>query len=172
MALAKHEIQEFNHIRFYLLPTGYYMADAIKHGKCLYMHRHVWEFYNGNIPNGYNIHHLDEDKRNNRINNLKLIEHSEHVGLHSREWHANNPEKSKEMMNSLRAKAREWSKTDEGISAQKQSGIDSWKNQHKTILICTWCDKEYEGYANRVKTGACSKSCYHKYYRAKKKQQN
>ena len=41
--------------------TGYYLNSTIEKR----MHRYVWEFYNGPIPKGYDIHHKDEDKANN-----------------------------------------------------------------------------------------------------------
>ena len=39
--------------------------------KLLSLHRMVWTCYNGEIPDGYDIHHIDFDKNNNDI--------SEHV---------------------------------------------------------------------------------------------
>ena len=41
------------------------------HGK--YLHRAVWEFYNGKIPIGYVIHHKDGNPENNDIENLQLM---------------------------------------------------------------------------------------------------
>ncbi len=44
--------------------------------------RWVWEKHNGPIPDGYDIHHKDENKENDKIENLELRESYEH-----REWH-------------------------------------------------------------------------------------
>ena len=38
-----------------------------------YIHRLVWETYNGTIPEGYQINHKDLDKTNNHIDNLELV---------------------------------------------------------------------------------------------------
>ena len=46
------------------------------------MHRMVYEYYNGKIPSGYVIHHIDENKLNNDISNLQLISDSDHRRLH------------------------------------------------------------------------------------------
>lgn len=45
-------------------------------------HRNVWIKYNGPIPKDYIIHHINEDKTDNRIENLQLMSRSEHIKLH------------------------------------------------------------------------------------------
>jgi len=47
-------------------------------------HHYVWENVNGKIPKGLHIHHKDENKLNNKINNLQLLTNSEHQKLHPR----------------------------------------------------------------------------------------
>lgn len=32
----------------------------------------VWESFNSEIPNGYKVSHIDSNKQNNRLDNLKL----------------------------------------------------------------------------------------------------
>lgn len=36
-------------------------------------HRIIWQWFNGDIPEGYVIWHINRDKRDNRLSNLKLI---------------------------------------------------------------------------------------------------
>ena len=43
----------------------------------------VWERYNGTVPDGLQIHHIDHDKLNNDISNLKLVGSIEHKRMHS-----------------------------------------------------------------------------------------
>ena len=38
-----------------------------------YIHRLVYKTFVGEIPEGYEIHHLDFDKSNNNLSNLKLV---------------------------------------------------------------------------------------------------
>lgn len=45
-------------------------------------HRFIWECANGDIPEGYDIHHKNEDKLNNSISNLELMKRFEHNHLH------------------------------------------------------------------------------------------
>ena len=52
--------------------------------KLLSLHRMVWTCYNGEIPDGYDIHHKDFDKNNNDISNLVALPKSVHQSLHAR----------------------------------------------------------------------------------------
>lgn len=45
-------------------------------------HRVIWEIYNGPIPEGMIIHHINGDKKDNRIDNLKMVSFIEHMVLH------------------------------------------------------------------------------------------
>ena len=44
-----------------------------------YVHRLVWEAFNGEIPKGFEINHIDHDKSNNSLSNLELVSHSENL---------------------------------------------------------------------------------------------
>lgn len=43
-------------------------------GKKIDEHRYVWITHRGEIPQGAIIHHINGDKRDNRIDNLELVE--------------------------------------------------------------------------------------------------
>lgn len=45
-------------------------------------HDIVWEEHNGPIPEGYEVHHRDENKRHNKIENLELLTSLEHKRIH------------------------------------------------------------------------------------------
>lgn len=47
-----------------------------------YLHRDIWEFSFFKIPSGWDIHHVNEDKTDNRVENLCLIHKSAHTYLH------------------------------------------------------------------------------------------
>jgi hypothetical protein len=46
-------------------------------------HDMVWEFFNGNIPERFDIHHKDGNKLNNSIENLELSIKLNHKRIHS-----------------------------------------------------------------------------------------
>lgn len=43
------------------------------------VHRVVWEAFNGPIPQGYDIDHIDGNPSNNSLNNLQAITHRENI---------------------------------------------------------------------------------------------
>ena len=40
------------------------------------IHRLVWEAFNGPIPEGMEVNHINEDKTDNRLENLNLLDHT------------------------------------------------------------------------------------------------
>ena len=72
--------QEYDGKKFTLRNHGYYAMTT--DDRCL-MHRYVWEKERGKIPNGWDIHHINEIKSDNRIDNLECLPKSEHTRLYS-----------------------------------------------------------------------------------------
>ena len=60
------------------------------------LHRYVWIKHNGDIPEGYSVHHIDENKENNNISNLRLMTNGSHTTLHTLERLENNYEEIRE----------------------------------------------------------------------------
>ena len=47
--------------------------SVIVDGKQLLVHRIIYEMHHGEIPNGHEIDHIDGDKKNNNIDNLRAV---------------------------------------------------------------------------------------------------
>lgn len=63
---------------------GYVSVKSNITNKQCGIHRIIWECVNGDIPEGYHIHHIDGNPSNNSIYNLELIESSEHLSEHKK----------------------------------------------------------------------------------------
>lgn len=62
---------------------GYVRVKPINGYKHWTIHQYIWMVANGcDIPEGYDIHHIDGNKQNNSIYNLELIEKTEHIREH------------------------------------------------------------------------------------------
>lgn len=83
-SLKKLEFIEFDGKKYTKRNDGYYRCT---NGKRNLLHNDVWVFHNGEIPKGYDIHHIDKDLSNNDISNLELMHKSKHGKLHSVEGH-------------------------------------------------------------------------------------
>lgn len=56
---AKRGLQDYLRVRY--------------EGKAYSVHRVVWEMFNGGIPDGFLVDHIDGDGLNNRIENLRIV---------------------------------------------------------------------------------------------------
>lgn len=55
-------------------------VDGVKRHKNIMVHRIVWDAFNGEIPSGYEIDHIDFKRGNNCIDNLRLLSISANRG--------------------------------------------------------------------------------------------
>lgn len=164
--MSKRQFVEFNNRKFYLSPeNGYYEAKIKKDNKrhTLRLQRAVWEFYNGSIPEGYQIHHIDGNKQNNNISNLQLLSHQEHAKLHSQQkgkeiW---NRKEMKEANARGREKCKEWHKSENGKKWHSEHQKETIK---KNVIekICTDCGAKFKTWHDKREQTLCRK-CRDKY---------
>lgn len=66
--------------------NGRYRIQLCKQSivKTYNVHRLVWSAFNGQIPQGYEINHIDENPSNNRLENLNLMTHKENINYGTR----------------------------------------------------------------------------------------
>lgn len=129
---------------------NYYRRGTAKKGE-RFLHRAIWVANNGPIPDGFIIHHKDENTRNNDISNLECMLISDHHKHHFDEmWEQRR--KDPALYKSLVERHSEWHRSDEG---RKFSSKMNAKNR---------ADGKYEGkdksafYAGRdswVKSDEC-----------------
>ena len=144
-------IQIFNG-RTYYQYEGRYFTSGVKK-----MHRDVWSFYNGEIPKGHHIHHIDGDVTNNDITNLQLMEASQHLRMEGKKRHQDNPEWSKQFYTKGIEVAKEWHRSPEGRLWHKQHGIDTFAKRIIYTLNCYVCNNPYKTKITNSKF--CSNNC-------------
>ncbi len=153
--------QEFNGKVYKLHKNERYLSRG-----CNRLHIDVWEYYNGKVPHGYEIHHRDFNPVNNDISNLVCLSIAEHKRLHANSITAEHRQWLRDNLNTkARPKAIEWHKSEEGLvwhMHHYESMKDKWRIE-KTF-ICKQCNKEYTGIANGHNT-FCSNKCKSKYRR-------
>ena len=141
--------------------TGYFLNSNIQKR----LHIYVWEYNNGNIPKGYEIHHKDHDKNNNEIDNLDMLTKKEHMKIHSkeltkeqREWYKNN------LSEKARPKAIEWHKSKKGREWHKKH-YEEMKDKLKIRepKVCECCGEYF--IAKTINSRFCSNKCKSKWRR-------
>ena len=86
---------------------NYLHVGLWKNRKCkIYkVHRLVWEAFNGPIPDGMQVNHINEDKTDNRLCNLNLMSPKENVnwgsGIYRRSVQHNKPIVQKDLQGNI-----------------------------------------------------------------------
>jgi hypothetical protein len=154
--------QEFNGKQYYLYPNERYFSKGVKR-----LHRVVWEHYNGKIPKGYHIHHVDGNTQNNAIENLQLIEATEHLKMEGR-LRSQNKEWFESFWKAGVESAKSWHASKEGIEWHSISGKKSWESREYKTLECQQCGTHYQTrHAGASKY--CHPNCKAKALRARRK---
>ncbi|WP_193064898.1 HNH endonuclease signature motif containing protein [Oceanobacillus oncorhynchi] len=145
--------------------TGYYLSTKKIGSSRKRLHVYMWVKYNGEVPKGYQIHHKDEDKNNNEIENLICMTKKEHL-----KWHSENisPELAKKQMANLekaRAKAPDWHKSKEGLAWHKKQAENrkGKRFEEKFEKECEYCKVVFKSKLQR--TRFCSPNCRTQYRR-------
>ncbi|QLF85706.1 HNH homing endonuclease [Serratia phage vB_SmaP-UFV01] len=76
-AKDRHKVKAGTPVRASKSHNGYRLIKV--QGKTRRLHRVIWELHNGPIPDGLEVDHIDRDKENNRIGNLRLVTKSQNA---------------------------------------------------------------------------------------------
>lgn len=143
---------------------GYYVISSRKEGNHNKMlHRLIWEdFYGCEVPEGYVIHHKNEDKLCNCVLNLQLMRESEHKSLHNKGKILSNEHKQKISENSARYwKGKNLSDKTKMKMSEAQKG-KSLSDEYKLKISKT---KNTSGYyrVSKQKYGTCKQGFIWRY---------
>lgn len=135
--------------------TGYYLNSTIRKR----IHRYVWEKEVGTIPKGCQIHHINGDKSDNRIDNLAIMTASGHQRLHGAEI-ARKEICRKNIMEKAIPAAVEWHKSEAG--REWHSIVKKGKKQPREEKTCPVCGSSFMGTKIQL---FCSSACKAKHRR-------
>lgn len=147
--------------------TNYFLSSKKIGDKRKRLHVYMWEKENGEVPKGYHVHHVNENKLDNDISNLSLLIEKDHLSLHSKEnMERMDEEKRVKRLTCMREKATEWHKTEDGRAWHKEHYEKMKSSMHKERnLICQQCGKPYKTIAGG-NSRFCSNSCKSNWRRA------
>ena len=138
------------------------------------LHQYIWMVANQcEIPEGYEVHHIDGNKLNNSISNLMLLTEEEHHRLHMDEQHLKE-ETRKKMSESKKGNTNMLGKKHTEETKKKISKTKSGTPSHKRKTVCQYtldgelireyiscCDTKKYGF-NVGNVSACCRGVFNK----------
>ena len=150
---GKAVVIEYNGTKYRRYPNAkqtsdrkYYIAGIVErmHGKD-YLHRQIYRDFHGPIPEGYHVHHIDEDTENNHPANLRAITKEDHAKHHAETLSPERRALYAEIIVKYGVpKAKEWHRSPEGRAWHSLHAKEIVKNRKKISLQCQKCGKQYE----------------------------
>lgn len=143
----------------------YYKCGAYFQHKGVRLHRMVWEDAHGKTPDGTHVHHIDGNKANNSLENLALMDASEHLSAHMRapdrlEYARANAER-------IRPLTKRWHGSAEGKEWHSRHAKETAAKATMKTVVCTRCGCAFESvYAHApTRNRFCSGKCRAKHLR-------
>ena len=151
--IISETIQQYKGKNYYFCGK-YYQKNGVR------LHRLVWQDANGEIPKNCHIHHKDEDKTNNKLDNLECLSFSDHAKIHDTE---EKKQLSRKNIKKAQIAACLWHGSEEGKEWHKLHWEKNCKEVFTTKNIkkhCQNCSKEYFTTQNRqYQSKFCGNNC-------------
>lgn len=121
--------------------TGYYL-NSTRHAR---LHRYVYEKNYGPIPPGYEVHHIDHDRRNNEPENLTLLSAEEHRKRHAEELTDEQRQAKRDnMLTTAIPSAAAWHRSPAGREWHREHYAKFANRIHaETEYVCQHCGKRF-----------------------------
>jgi hypothetical protein len=154
------EVVTFQGKNYYRYPDAPRPAERryFKHrGKLL--HREIWVYHNGPIPQGYVIHHKDHNHLNNEPDNLVLMLSSAHHKYHGTVSPWPHSEEGQAHLEAIRDLTKAWHASPEGHEWHKQHGVEAFKKRAPIERVCKQCGTSYATLRYGEAAQFCSNNC-------------
>lgn len=136
----------------------YFCCSRAKGIYSRYLHRQMWYDKHGTIPQGFQVHHLNHDSLDNRMENLGILGRREHMQLHSRERVKKDPEFFIRLQKAGIKVAPLWHASKEGNEWHRNHWAKSLgKSMKDREHVCEYCGNKHLTKASR--TRFCSEKC-------------
>lgn len=148
----KGTVALWNGKRYYKSNKGFYYRLQFS-DKARYLHRDVWEYYNGTIPARHIIHHKDKNKNNNHIDNLECLTYTQHSQRHEDIY------KNQVFSEKCLRKAAEWHRSEEGRASHRRAARKYWPEWVERT--CEVCGKKFmqKNQGPKAIARTCNHSC-------------
>ena len=130
------------------------------------LHRAIWEFHNGPVPDGHHVHHKDGNHLNNDISNLECLCKHAHAAEHKEARVAlGRSESHRAHLDRARVAATEWHRSEEGRAWHREHAkktlAKTWhapRPERSYDRVCKECGKSFT--AKSLRADYCSKPCW------------
>ena len=154
---TKAETIDFDGVRYYRYPEAERKSDRRYFRRCgKYLHRAVWQFHNGPIPKGFQVHHKDEDTSNNDVGNLELLTPKQHVAKHIT---PERTEASRKHIERIRPLTKAWHRSNEGHKWHVEHGKKVAAGKVPVKKECQRCRAKYLVFNPKQQDKYCSSKC-------------
>lgn len=164
----------YDGVKFVRRENKYYQSQITPTSGERLLHRYKYEKEVGEIPHGHVVHHMDGNKENNNIKNLKAIPNEKHASLHGninwqdeeyRKKHSNNTKEQwrDENFREIRRKVIQEQWKDKNFRAKQRNAVKKttrkrWQNREYKTYRCEMCNKTFKSRAY-IAPRFCSIDC-------------
>ena len=149
--IIDEKTQKFNGVIYYKRDCGHYRGNA-------HIHRVVYTYFFGDIPTGYDIHHIDENKANNDISNLIMVTRLEHHKIHGPQSNISGLKIKEQYTCQNCGKKYEGYRRGHNLYCSDQCRREA--NSKKNLKNCIICGMSF--YARKKNQSCCSQECSQK----------
>ena len=125
------------------------------------IYRFIWTYFNGEIPDGYEIHHRDFNHDNNNISNLQLLPKAEHRRLHNPCKEENDSKKNSKHYCAVCGKEF-GHRRGQYVYCSAKCRRTAEKIRATKTKVCEVCGKEFSTISD---ARFCSQKCIGKFYK-------